>query len=880
MLTESQYEEYVLTENVSTKASKVIKRIRESAPSRRVVSGKKNVSCRYPSKKMGVIIQAESHTNELAALYSWDHDDVTLEFYDQPGAIRLTYPSRDGARMVVADHTPDFFLLQTGYAGWVECKTEEHLHALAKKMPYRYQLDEHGVWRCPPGEEYAAQFGLKYRVRSSSENEVIYLRNLQFLSDYFDDDCPRPVAEVRGKVKSVFSERPWISLIDLVRTEGVSADEIYKLIADGDLYFSLYEEALAELEYARVYRDELSAMAYKLQFETKSDAVSLPMLTVKVEPGAELMWDGKPWKILNVGKTKIHLQNQDGGFFSLTMQEFDALLQSTQVRGLPESRNPVLEEQIQQILRFAGPSEMAEAMNRLKCLFPEQYGQPECPRGRRSVFYYQKDYREAEQLYGMGFLGLYPSTWKRGNRDRKINPAALKLIHEVIHDTYSLSHQPRRIPAWGELVLRCKEQALDVPSRQTFYGEIKRYSPHALEKARRGDRAAYRYEAFYWRIEVETPRHGDRPFDIVHIDHTQLDIELVDKRYGRKTTRPWLSIMIDANTRFILAIYLTYDPPSHRSCMMLMRECVRKHGRIPRVVVVDGGSEFKSVYFETLLANLSIMKKTRPAAKARFGSVMERVFETTNTQFIHNLVGNTQATRNPRTCSPSHNPKELAIWTLADLNEELMSWIEQVYSTNEKQVLGTSPLMAFERGLADFGPREHKRVIYSEDFVIQCLPTTKNGMVKVDPRNGIQVNHNQYWCGEFSDTSVHGKMVPVRYDPWDLSRAYAYVQHRWVLCRSEQADFYSRLTIREMHYATEDALFRLRTYEQVRQGNAANVAKGIRRASARELALLERRKVIAEQQEQGEMPTQLGSEPVAQDDWSDAIEQHTSYGAF
>lgn len=880
MLTDPQYEEYVLTENLSTKAVNIIKRIRKSAPSRRVVSGKKNVSCRYPSKKMGVIIQAESHTNELAALYTWDHDDVTHEFYDQPGAIRLTYQGRDGAKKVVVDHTPDFFLLQTGYTGWVECKTEEHLHTLAKKMPNRYQLDENGVWRCPPGEEYAAQFGLKYRVRSSNENEVIYLRNLQFLSDYFDDDCPRPIHEVCERINSFFSERPWITLIDLVRTEGVASDEIYKLIADGDLYFDLYEEVLAELEFARVYRDEISAKTYKLQIETTCDAVSLPMLTVTMEPGAEFLWDGIPWKILNVGTTRIHLQNQDGRLFSLTVKKFDELLQSTQLSGLPATRNPILEEQIQQILRSAGPSEMAEAMNRLKCLFPGQYGEPENPRSRRSVYYYQKDYREAEQLYGMGFLGLYPSTWKRGNRNRKIDPVVLKMIHEVIQDTYSQSHQPRKFPAWGELVLRCKEQVLDVPSRKTFYGEIRRYSSHALEKARRGDRAAYKYEAFYWRIEVDTPRHGDRPFDIVHIDHTQLDIELVDKRYGEKTTRPWLSIMIDANTRFILAFYLTFDPPSHRSCMMLIRECVRKHGRVPRVVIVDGGSEFKSVYFETLLANLSIMKKTRPAAKARFGSVMERVFETTNTQFIHNLRGNTQATRNPRTCSPSHNPKELAIWTLADMDEELMSWIEQVYSNNVKQALGATPLRAFEQGFADFGPREHKRVIYSEDFVIQCLPTTKKGKVKVDPRNGIQVNYNQYWCAEFSDTSIHGKSVSVRYDPWDLSRAYAYIQHRWVLCRSEEADFYSRLTIREMHYATEEAMFKLRAYEQVREDIAVNVAKGVRRAKARELALTERHKAMAAQQVQSETNQLPESKPVEQDDWSVAIEQQTTYGAF
>lgn len=880
MLTETQLDEYVRREDLSLAAIKVVKRIRASDPSRRVRSGKKNVSCRYPSKKMGVIIQAESHTNELGAVYEWDHDDISREFYDQPGRIRLTYLRADNKGKVVVDHTPDFFKLDVGYTGWVECKTEQDLQRLAKKMPNRYRLDENGVWRCPPGEEYASNLGLSYRVRSSSENDVVYLRNLQFLSDYLDDDCPRPIPEVCERVLSVFAERPWITLIDLVHMDDVQPDDIYKMIADGDVYLDLYTVVLAELEYSIVFRDELAAKAFELQNSSKCDAISLPMLTVKMEPGAELMWDGKPWKILNIGDTKIHLQNQAGGFINLTKPEFDDLLQSGQVRGLQSTGNPELEEEIRQILRSAGPVEMAEAMNRLKCLFPEQYGLPEKQRCKRMVDYYRKDYREAEQLYGIGFLGLYPSIWKRGNRNRKIDPAVLKVIHGVIEDTYLKNYRPQKLVAWGEVVLRCDEQALDVPSRQTFYREIKQYSTHAVVKARCGDRAAYKHEAYYWCIEVDTPRHGDRPFDVVHIDHTQLDIELVDKRYGQKTTRPWLSIMIDANTRYILAIYLTFDPPSHRSCMMLMRECVRTHGRVPRVIVVDGGSEFKSVHFETLLASLSIMKKTRPAAKARFGSVMERVFETTNTQFIHNLRGNTQATRDPRTCSPSHNPKGLAVWTLADLDEELRDWIGQVYSLNPKQMLGTSPLRAFEQGLADFGRREHKRVIYSEDFVIQCLPTTDKKKVKVDPRSGIQVNYTQYWCAEFSDTSLHGKQVPVRYDPWDLSRAYAYVQHRWVLCRSERADFFSRLTIREMHCATEEALFRLRAYEHVRQSNAANVAKGVRRADARELALMERRKAMSLQQAQDDTAQQPESEPVAQDDWSDAIEQETTYGAF
>jgi len=35
--------------------------------------------------------------------------------------------------------------------------------------------------------------------------------------------------------------------------------------------------------------------------------------------------------------------------------------------------------------------------------------------------------------------------------------------------------------------------------------------------------------------------------------------------------------------------------------MMIFRECVRRNGRLPQILGLDGGREFDSVYFETLL---------------------------------------------------------------------------------------------------------------------------------------------------------------------------------------------------------------------------------------------------------------------------------------
>jgi hypothetical protein len=100
---------------------------------------------------------------------------------------------------------------------------------------------------------------------------------------------------------------------------------------------------------------------------------------------------------------------------------------------------------------------------------------------------------------------------------------------------------------------------------------------------------------------------------------------------------------------------------------MILRDCVRHHGRLPQTIVVDGGPEFESTYFETLLARYECTKKTRPPAKARFGSVCERLFGTTNTQFIHNLRGNTQIMRNVRQVTKSNEPVGQAAWTLVYL---------------------------------------------------------------------------------------------------------------------------------------------------------------------------------------------------------------------
>ena len=56
-----------------------VAKVRSHGPTRRVGGGRINVSGRYPSRKMGVTIQFESHKVELAFIYQLEHDSSVLE---------------------------------------------------------------------------------------------------------------------------------------------------------------------------------------------------------------------------------------------------------------------------------------------------------------------------------------------------------------------------------------------------------------------------------------------------------------------------------------------------------------------------------------------------------------------------------------------------------------------------------------------------------------------------------------------------------------------------------------------------------------------------------------------------------------------------------
>lgn len=364
-------------------------------------------------------------------------------------------------------------------------------------------------------------------------------------------------------------------------------------------------------------------------------------------------------------------------------------------------------------------------------------------------------------------------------------------------------------------------------------------------KKRAGRRAAYPHEPMHLELSYTLPRHGDRPFEVVHIDHTELDVELVDSQTGHFFGRPWATFLTDAFSRRLLAVYLTFDEPSYRSAMMVLRECVHRYNRFPELVVVDWGSEFESIYFETLLARYECSKLTRPQAKPRFGSVIERLFNTANTQFVHNLEGNSQVLKNVRQVTKSVDPRRKAIWTLGALYAQLRRWAYEVYDTREHGTLGQTPKEAFETGLLRSGMRSKLWIPYDEDFLMFTLPSTRKGTAKLQPNVGVKINGRYYWAkGDVfrDDPELEHTQISVRFDPYDAGLAYAFVKGEWVECISEHYASFQGRTQREIQVATDELRRRNRLHGQRFSVTAAKLADFITSVEAQEALLTQRRR--------------------------------------
>lgn len=713
-------------------------------------------------------------------------------------------------------------------------------------------------WTCPPGETYAESYGLSFALRTSDELNPFHLSNIDFLEEYFLPNVPDVPDDVAAWCREYLQGHARTSLAHLIADlpPQVTSDHIYTLLAREQIFAPLHRVRLTEIERVPLFVAAGAVVAWEAtqQSTTPIDRPALPRPVV-ITAGSHILYDGEPWIIGALHNDHVLLVHDGGTTTKLPLPTFQDFVQS----GLIQSADNTLDESSALIAdRYARATDedLAEADRRMALIAPHLTGDPNAAaldrRGRR----YLQAYKTWEAL-GDGYAGLLPQTKDRGNRTPRWDLLTLQRLDDFIATEFESAKQPNMWTAWVVYQRQCEEAGVPAVSYKYFTERVHARDQEEQMRKRRGPRAAYQASEAHGTASDE-PRHGSYPLHRAHIDHTEVNMQTVSERFGIPLDKPWWTVMMDDTTRRILAMVLMFERPSYRACLLVVRECVRRHGRLPKTIMVDNGAEFHSVYFQRLLARYHSTVEYRMPHGPRFGSTMERIIGSTTTQVINSLRGNTQMAQHPRQTSASFNPKKLAVWTLPALNEALEQWCYEVYDAMEHSALGQSPRASFEQGLKVHGERKWVAIAYDEKFRMATLPPVdRTGTRKVQAGRGIVRQKILYWHDSFKDPRVVGTNIEVKYDPFDVGVMYAWVDHHWVRCISEYYQVFRGRTEREISFASQELEQGARTTNRNRYTvTARRLADYLQENTNKEKVLIQQREAAGMRHEEAAVTTE------------------------
>lgn len=378
---------------------------------------------------------------------------------------------------------------------------------------------------------------------------------------------------------------------------------------------------------------------------------------------------------------------------------------------------------------------------------------------------------------GGDLTALLPGRSNGGRAKPRMALASEAVLHQVVHDLYLTRQKPTAAEVAREVARRCRAQAVGCPSSSTVRRRLRSLS--SADYRKRGEDHP----------EIK-PVHGHAPparfpLDLVQVDHTPVDLILVDSTDREPIGRPWLTVAIDVHSRCIAGFHLALEAPSAASvglCLthvamdkvpwLALREVEADwpvQGK-PRRIGVDNGSEFHSEAFERGCAQHGIAIDWRPAGRPHFGGVVERVIGTLM-GLVHGLPGTTFSNIGQR---GSYDSDKAACLTLEELERWLAIAVAKYYHLRPHEGLdGQAPLRRWQNGVAALAtagaaipvPRDPRA------YLVDFLPVVRRSL----QRHGITIDHVTYFSSALRAwITARNRPGPllVRRDPRDLSRVF------------------------------------------------------------------------------------------------------------
>lgn len=378
---------------------------------------------------------------------------------------------------------------------------------------------------------------------------------------------------------------------------------------------------------------------------------------------------------------------------------------------------------------------------------------------------------------GGDLTALIPTGSSGGRNKSRMDFRQDELIREVIDEQYLTSQRLSAERIAEEVRRRAYKHGIKPPSSSTVRRRIASLS--LVERSRRGDVAVPAV------IEGSTTDDVHFPWDKVQMDHTPVDVILVDPIERLPIGRPWITVAVDVFSRCIAGFHVSLEPPSSTSVGLCLAHAASDKkpwlseigveadwaiiGK-PLVLSVDNAKEFHSEAFERGCAQHDITIDWRPPGSPQIGGIVERLIGTLM-ELVHSVPGTTFSNVMKR---GSYDSDKAACLTLGELERWLAVAIAKFYHLRPHGGLDNDiPLRLFKAGLRELtaagrtvpSPRNPRA------FLIDFLPVVRRSL----HRDGIVIDHIHYFSDALRpwiERSETPERKLIRRDPRDLSRVY------------------------------------------------------------------------------------------------------------
>jgi putative transposase len=280
------------------------------------------------------------------------------------------------------------------------------------------------------------------------------------------------------------------------------------------------------------------------------------------------------------------------------------------------------------------------------------------------------------------------------------------------------------------------------------------------------------------------------------IDHTQLDLFVVDSENGFPLGRPWISALLDYKSKSVLGFYIGFEPPSYLSAAHALYHAISSKSYIkkfypdvendwlccgkPAVLVCDRGKEFESFSLEDACDDLNISIQLNPGKHPWYKGSVERYFQSLNQQLLKDQPGVVLGASLSKIID--YDPTKNAVISLDSLLSIFHIWVIDIYQCNKVSGGKIIPNLTWKEDLDKVSVRpvdpDRLKLVLSESFEAKVT------------KDGIKKDYIYYDNHELTNFRMRWgfKKVKFKRDRQDLGSIHVYNEHTGRYFKVEAVD--------------------------------------------------------------------------------------------